>query len=215
MRRAIEHIPAGKSDLKDVRASVTLSFEDRHRRRIRMIDDSGDDFLLDLPHAVRLGHGDGLRLETGGMIMVKAANEPVLTISADDQLSASKLAWHVGNRHTPLQVLDDGRLRIIDDHVIKAMIEGLGGHVVAEIAPFDPLNGAYHGLGGGHGHSHSHGHDHFETDDGGQNHAHSHDHDHTHGGNSHGHSHRHSDGHSHNHGQGHSHSHPHEGPHEH
>jgi urease accessory protein len=150
------------------------------------MDDAGEAFLLDLPHAVRLGDGDKLRLVDGGVIVVRAAAEDVLTITCSGPIATAKMAWHIGNRHTPLQVLKDGRLRIIDDHVMRDMVQGLGGVVFAEVAPFDPLNGAYHGLGGG-GHGHSHGNDHFEDP-----HDHGHDHSHAH---SHGHSHSHAHAH--------------------
>ncbi|WP_417816110.1 urease accessory protein UreE [Thalassospira alkalitolerans] len=178
MRRAFEHIPVSQSDTSEVRGTVTLAFADRHRRRIRLFDDAGDAFLLDLAHAVRLGDGDRLRLVDGGVIVVRAADEDVLTITCSGPIATAKMAWHIGNRHTPLQVLDDGRLRIIDDHVLRDMVIGLGGAVDAEIAPFDPLNGAYHGLGGGHGHSH--GNDHFADQGHGPDHDHGHDHDHSH-----------------------------------
>lgn len=184
MRHAIEHIPVDRADTSEVRGTVTLAFSDRHRRRIRLHDDAGEPFLLDLPHAVRLADGDRLRLVDGGVIVVRAAEEPVLTITAAGPIATAKLAWHIGNRHTPVQVLNDGRLRIIDDHVMRDMITGLGGVVEDEIAPFDPLNGAYHGLGGAHGHSH--GNDHFDHDD--HEHDHGHDHKHSH---HHGHSHDH------------------------
>ena len=175
MRHAIEHIPVDRADTSEVRGTVTLVFSDRHRRRIRLHDDAGGAFLLDLPHAVRLADGDRLRLVDGGVIVVRAADEPVLTITAAGPIATAKLAWHIGNRHTPVQVLDDGRLRIIDDHVMRDMIVGLGGVVENEIAPFDPLNGAYHGLGGAHGHSH--GNDHFDHDDHDHGHGHEHSHD--------------------------------------
>lgn len=185
MRHAIEHIPVARADTAEVRGTVTLAFADRHRRRIRLNDDAGEAFLLDLPHAVRLADGDRLRLADGGVIVVRAADEPVLTVTVTSPVETAKLAWHIGNRHTPVQVLDDGRLRIIDDHVMRDMIIGLGGVVVPEIAPFDPLNGAYHGLGStqgqqGHRHSHSHGPDHHDQNGPGHVHAHiagnSHDH---------------------------------------
>lgn len=189
MRHAIEHIPNDRTDTSAVRGTVTLVFSDRHRRRICLHDDAGDPFLLDLPHAVRLADGDRLRLVDGGVIVVRAAEEPVLTITASGPIAAAKLAWHIGNRHTPVEVLKDGRLRIIDDHVMRDMITGLGGVVENEIAPFNPLNGAYHGLGGAHGHSH--GNDHFDHEDYDhkQGHDHSHSHSHSHGDHSHSHAH--------------------------
>lgn len=134
---------------------VTLAYLDRHRRRIRLVADSGEPFLLDLARAQRLGDGDGLELDDGGYIWVRAAPEAVLEITAETPTDLLRIAWHLGNRHLPLQALD-GCLRIRDDHVIAAMVTGLGGHVVKLEAPFDPELGAYAGDAGGHGHDHAH-----------------------------------------------------------
>jgi urease accessory protein len=125
--------------------SVTLAFLDRHRRRIRLVADSGTPFLLDLPRAQHLAEGDGLELDNGGYLRVRAAPEPVIEIAADSAPDLLRIAWHLGNRHLPLQVLED-RLRLRADHVIAAMIEGLGGHVTWAQAPFDPEIGAYAGV---------------------------------------------------------------------
>jgi len=154
MRRAIEHLPVTELEAAEVRGTVSLPFAERHRRRIRLHDDAGEPFLLDLPHAARLGDGDHLRLDDGGVIVVVAAEEAVLTITTAGPVAAARIAWHIGNRHTPMQVLEDGRLRILDDHVLEDMVIGLGGEVSREIAPFDPERGAYHGKGAGHGHEH-------------------------------------------------------------
>ncbi|MHA1598265.1 MAG: urease accessory protein UreE [Alphaproteobacteria bacterium] len=139
-------------------SSVTLTFDDRHKRRIRMQDDGGEAFLLDLPDAVLLVDGDGLVLDEGGIIAVQAASEPVADIQCRDATHASRIAWHIGNRHTAIQVLDDGRLRIADDHVLVAMVEGLGARVLRHAAPFQPEPGAYaRPTDSGHGHDHHHG----------------------------------------------------------
>jgi urease accessory protein len=135
----------------DVIASVTLPFEERHRRRIRMIDDGGTAFLLDLADAVRLSDGDGLVLDEGGMIVVRAARERVADLRCESEVAAMKLAWHIGNRHTPLQALDDGVLRIAYDHVLVEMAVGLGALAEEKVAPFEPEGGAY---SSGHGHDH-------------------------------------------------------------
>jgi urease accessory protein len=124
--------------------SVTLAFLDRHRRRIRLVADSGTPFLLDLPRAQHLAEGDGLELDNGCYVRVCAAPEPVIEIAADSATDLLRIAWHLGNRHLPLQVLED-RLRLRADHVIAAMIEGLGGCATAQ-APFDPEIGAYAGV---------------------------------------------------------------------
>jgi urease accessory protein len=131
--------------------SVTLTFLDRHRRRIRLVADSGTPFLLDLPRAQHLAEGDGLELDNGGYVRVCAAPEPVIEIAADSATDLLRIAWHLGNRHLPLQVLED-RLRLRADHVIAAMIEGLGGRVAWMQAPFDPEIGAY--AGSAHTHEH-------------------------------------------------------------
>ena len=106
MRRAVRH--HSRRDLAcryRSSASVTLPYEERHRRRVRLIDDTGEPFLLDLEHAVMLGHGDGLELEGGGFIAVRAADEAVYDIRCHDAAHTARVAWHIGNRHAPVQVL--------------------------------------------------------------------------------------------------------------
>ena len=157
MRRAINVVP--KSELKptEAKGSVTLSFEDRFRRRVKLTDDAGDAFLLDLAQATRLNDGDGLVLDEGGVLLVRAAIEDVLEVTGTGPQHIARLAWHIGNRHTPVEVLDDGCLRIQYDHVLQHMLEGLGAHVTRNQAPFAPEPGAYdQGEGGHHGHAHSH-----------------------------------------------------------
>ena len=139
-------------------ATVTLALDDRHRRRIRLTDDLGEAFLLDLTEATLMGDGDGLKLEDGSFIRVVAADESVADVSGSSPAHAARLAWHIGNRHAPVQVLPDGALRIRDDHVLVAMLEGLGARVVRRQAPFSPEPGAYARNGHGHGHEHGHGH---------------------------------------------------------
>lgn len=143
MRRAIGVVEKAAVSPGQVVSTVTLNFEDRYRRRVRLSDDAGDDFLLDLAQATRLNDGDGLELDSGGVLMVRAAIEDVMEASAHNMAHAARLAWHVGNRHTPLEVLSDGRLRLQYDHVLQHMLEGLGAIVVRKQAPFAPEPGAY------------------------------------------------------------------------
>lgn len=124
-------------------AEVTLAFDARHRRRFRMTDGQGEPFLLDLKQPTLLNDGDGLVLDDDGIIRVRAAEEDVADIRGGTPTDTARLAWHIGNRHTPLQVLPDGVLRIRDDPVIVAMLEGLGGIVTRRRAPFSPEPGAY------------------------------------------------------------------------
>jgi urease accessory protein len=114
--------------------------------------------LLDLPQAVRLRHGDGLALPDGRVVRVEARPENLLEIHAHDEGDLVRIAWHLGNRHLPVQLLGE-RIRIRADHVIEEMVEGLGGHVDHIEAPFDPEAGAYAGTGGGHHHHHGDGED--------------------------------------------------------
>lgn len=137
-------------------ATVTLALDDRHRRRICLTDDRGEAFLLDLAEAALMVDGDGLKLEDGGFIRVVVADESVADVRGTSPAHTARLAWHIGNRHAPVEVLADGGLRIRDDHVLIAMLEGLGASVVRRRAPFSPEPGAY--ARNGHGHDHGHGH---------------------------------------------------------
>ena len=151
MRRAISVHTRGRWPDEAAVDAVTLPFTDRHRRRIRLVADSGTPFLLDLPRAQHLSEGDGLELDNGSYIRVRAAAEPVLEIAAETPADLLRIAWHIGNRHLPVQVLESG-LRIRADHVIATMIKGLGGRVVRLDAPFDPEVGAYAGTAQAHQH---------------------------------------------------------------
>ncbi|MBT4116001.1 MAG: Urease accessory protein UreE [Rhodospirillaceae bacterium] len=143
MRRVTAVKQASEWRGEEASASVTLAFDDRHRRRIKLTDDDGGDFLLDLAEAARLEDGDGLVLESGSIIAVAAADEDVLDITCANAAEAARIAWHIGNRHTPVQVLADGGLRIAYDHVLEAMIKGLGGRPERNRAAFAPEPGAY------------------------------------------------------------------------
>lgn len=132
--------------------TVSIDFDRRHRRRHMLTAASGAELLLDLPQAVRLRDGDGLALPDGRIVRVVAASEKLLEIHAHGPAELVRIAWHLGNRHLPVQLLGD-RIRIRADHVIEEMVDILGGHAHAIDAPFDPEAGAY---AGGHGHSHEH-----------------------------------------------------------
>ena len=143
MRRAIAVHRREAWPEKAALDTVTLASVDRHRRRIRLVADSGEAYLLDLPRAHHLLDGDGLELDCGGYVRVRAAPEPVFDIEAAEPADLLRIAWHLGNRHLPLQVAG-ARLRISSDHVIAEMVIGLGGRVTRLEAPFDPETGAYH-----------------------------------------------------------------------
>jgi urease accessory protein len=208
MIRALSVYPAGLWS-KAPADAVVLDFDARHRRRIAMTAKGGTEFLLDLPEAVALKQGDGLLLEDGRIIAVEAAPEALVEVSAKDGAHLLRLAWHLGNRHLPTELLGD-RLRIRRDHVIEDMLVQLGAYVVPVDAPFHPEGGAY-----GHGRVHGHDdHEHEHAHDAHDHHGHAHhdhdDHAHHHGGHEHGHDHVHAhdhDHHDHDHHHGHAHDH--------
>ena len=141
---------------------VVLDFDARHRRRIAMQGTHGLAFLLDLPKAIALRQGDGLVLDDGRIVEVKAAPEQLMEVRAADPYHLLRLAWHLGNRHLPAQI-EAARILIRPDHVIADMLRGLGAQVRQVSEPFDPEGGAYSSDGhSGHDHSdHAHsGHDH-------------------------------------------------------
>ena len=143
LRRVTGVIPAGQWPDDAAVATVTLAFNERHRRRMLMTDDAGATFLLDLPRPTVLTEGDGLLLVGGDIIRVRAALEAVADVSAPGLAERLRLAWHMGNRHTPIQVLPDGSFRILDDHVLVDLLTRLGANVVMRLAAFAPEPGAY------------------------------------------------------------------------
>lgn len=157
MIRATRHI----DHVHDAADTITLDETARHRRRVKMRSDSGIAFLLDLPEARLLRHGEGLVLEDGRVIEVQAEPEQLYEVRANDEKHLLQLAWQLGNRHLPAQITADS-IRIRADHVIKSMLIGLGANVTEINAPFDPEGGAYGQADNTHAHSHGH-------------HAHSHD----------------------------------------
>lgn len=152
--RLIAHAPAGGWPASEAFDAVRLDYEARYRRRIALTTVAGAAALLDLPKAVPMAGGDGLRAQDGRWIAVEAAAEPVVDIRAETPERLARLAWHLGNRHLATQI-GDGWLRIRPDHVIEAMLEGLGATLARREAPFQPEGGAY----GDHAH-HPHHHHH-------------------------------------------------------
>src|SRR5438552_10659444 len=151
IHRASTHRPAGHWPAAKVAGSLTLDFDARHRRRIRLSLDQGEDVLLDLPKAVAMADGDGLQLDDGRWLKIQAASELVVEVSHKDPNQLARLAWHLGNRHLPTEIRNQV-LRFRPDHVIEDMLLGFGADLVKVQAAFQPEGGAY----GGHGHHHNH-----------------------------------------------------------
>lgn len=151
---------------------AVLTFEERQKSRHKTATLCGQTLGWFIPRGVVLGDGDILRCKTGELVRITAAPETVSQIESTDQLLLTRAAYHLGNRHVPLQI-GSGFLRYQHDHVLDAMVQGLGLNVVCQQLPFQPENGAYHGQGG-HSHSsssHSHGYSHSSSS---HNHSHSH-----------------------------------------
>ena len=129
-----------------------------------LVAEDGSSFLVDLTETTSLDQGDAFKLSDGRLVVVIAAKEPVVQVRGD----LPRLAWHIGNRHTPCQIEAD-HLVIRRDHVLEKMLTGLGAELIICDAPFRPEGGAY-------GHGRTMGHDH-----GGHDHAHDHGHSHGHG----------------------------------
>lgn len=131
-----------RADSANAVDTITLEHADRHRRRKMLTSDNGIAFLLDLPEARHLRDGDGLELDDGRVIRVVAAPEPLHAVTAGSPALLARLAWHLGNRHHPAQVSGE-RILVRRDHVIGAMLQGLGATVTEVTGPFDPEGGAY------------------------------------------------------------------------
>ena len=142
VRRILRAEAAGRWPAAAARDSVTLAWDDRYRRRLRLTSDGGEALLLDLDRARALHGGDGLALEDGGWVAVVAAPEAVVDVACADARALARFAWHLGNRHVPTQLLEGG-LRFRDDAVIVDMLRGIGASVARLDAPFDPEPGAY------------------------------------------------------------------------
>jgi urease accessory protein len=130
--------------------SVTLDHEHRHRRRIKLTSDGDLEFLLDLDKASGLDDGDALKLEDGRLILVRAARQQLIEIKAENPLRLLRIAWHIGNRHTPAEITADA-IYIEEDHVLAEMVRSQGCSVTKVTRPFRPEGGAYD-----HGHAHAH-----------------------------------------------------------
>jgi urease accessory protein len=134
--------------------TLILDSADRHLRRKLVTTNQGDEVMIDLPEAVLFADGDRLLLEDGRTIEIIAAKEKLYEVRAGETVPQRHLAWHLGNRHQPAQI-DEDRILIRRDHVIRDMLVGLGATVTETIERFQPVHGAYHS----HGHDHSHGHE--------------------------------------------------------
>jgi urease accessory protein len=144
MHYASVHRPAGHWPNESAAGSITLEFDARHRRRIRLITDQGEDVLIDLPQAVAMADGDALQLEDGRFLKIHAAAEPIVEVRHREPGQLVRLAWHLGNRHLATEIREHV-LRIRPDYVIEDMLRRFGADLMKVQAPFQPEGGAYSG----------------------------------------------------------------------
>ena len=128
---------------------VLMNYDERFIRRKKLVSNKGETFLVELSETKSLNNGDAFVLNDGRKILVKAAEEKLLEIK---HINLSKIAWHIGNRHTPCQILEN-RLLIQDDVVMRDLLKKLGAKVKLIEDVFLPEGGAY-----GHGRTHNHKH---------------------------------------------------------
>ena len=179
--------------------TLILSHAQRQAKQGFLFGVKGTCVEFDFPEPVRLRTDDAVVLDDGSLVEIVAEAEPLIEARAADLPALARLAWHLGDRHVPVQILEK-RLRLRRDPAIEELLAALGARVIAIEAPFEPEGGAYEAQPHDHGHDHAHhhhGHDHHDHD-------HSHDHHHAHA-----HDHQHGDacgcGHDHSHDHGHDH----------
>lgn len=143
--RVVSHLPAGHRRGIPF-GLVTLAHDERRVRRKLLTLVHGDEVLVDFPDPVTLDDHCVLVLEDGRLVEVIAAEEKLYEIAGRDAEHLIRLAWHLGNRHLPAQ-LEENRILIKRDHVIRDMLVGLGASVTDISAPFFPERGAYHSHG--------------------------------------------------------------------
>lgn len=173
MLKLIERL--GPIDASAASDTLTLPFELRIRGRLKAQSDSGQSLGLFLDRGPVLRDGEGLKAESGEVIRVRAAIEPVVTARVSAGLPLARLAYHLGNRHVQLALGEDtdgGWVRFPPDHVLEELAVLLGARLEHHNATFDPESGAYQGVGGHAHHEHSHEHEHS--------HSHEHHHEHAH-----------------------------------
>lgn len=133
----------------EIAGQIALDYDARFMRRKTLTTDDGQAFLVDLAKTTSLDHGGVLVLDDGREVEIVAAPEDLLEVTGEN---LPRIAWHIGNRHTPCQI-ETGRLLIQRDHVIRDMLGKIGAQVREITEPFTPEGGAY-GHGRTHGHSH-------------------------------------------------------------
>ena len=168
MARATSVLSAADRHERPVIDTVILDYAQRSGQKITVTGVRGGAFEIDLHRPARLRTDDLLLLENGALVEVVAAPEPLVEARAVDLAELARLAWHLGDRHIPVQVLPN-RIRARRDAALEALLKSLGAKVTVIEAPFEPEGGAYAS-------SHDHGHAHHDHDHARDHHGHSHGH---------------------------------------
>jgi urease accessory protein len=190
MPRATRVVTAAERKDAPVLDTLILPHAQRQAQKGFLFGTKGTCVELDFAEPVRLRTDDALVLDDGGLIEVVAEPEPLIEVRAADLPSLARLAWHLGDRHVPVQIFER-KLRLKRDPAIEELLVVLGAKATAIEAPFEPEGGAYEAAAGGHHHDHDHDHHH---------HDHGHDHAHDHGDDCQHHDHQHGHSHDHKHG---------------
>jgi urease accessory protein len=172
MRRVVRVLGAGAAHTAPI-DSVMVAADQRRTQTAVLTGVNGTQIGMMLPEPVHLRMGDALELDDGSLVEVVVAPEPLIEVRGNDLTHLARLAWHLGDRHVPVQVLAN-RLRLRRDPALETMLGALGARLTEIEAPFDPEGGAYAPA------THDHGHDHHHRHDAHCGHDHSHDHHHGH-----------------------------------
>jgi len=160
MLRVVRVVASADSDASRHIDSVILASDQRRVQTGHLTGVKGTQIGLMMPEAVLLRMGDALELDDGSIVDVVIEPEALIEIRGNDLMHLARLAWHLGDRHVPVQVLSN-RLRMRRDDALEALLKGLGARLTAIEAPFDPEGGAYATQPAHHHHDHDHaGHDH-------------------------------------------------------
>ena len=170
MPRAFAVLAATHRHDRPVVDTVILNYAQRSAQKITVAGVKGSSIEIDMDEPVRLRTDDLLVLDDGSLVEVVAAPEPLIEARAADVAGLARLAWHLGDRHVPVQVLTN-RIRALRDPAIETLLKSLSAKLTMIEAPFEPEGGAYESHAH-HDHAHDHGHDHDHA------HGHKHQHDH-------------------------------------
>ena len=173
MPRAFAVLAASHRHDRPVVDTAILDYAQRSAQKITVTGVKGGVVKIDMDEPVRLRTDDLLVLDDGSLVEVVAAAEPLIEARAADVAGLARLAWHLGDRHVPVQVLAN-RIRAQRDPAIENLLKSLGAKLTIIEAPFEPEGGAYESSHAHHDHAHDHEHDHHH----GHSHGHKHHHDH-------------------------------------